>query len=148
MKSAPSDPWLAQVYEARGNDELARLYDGWAETYDSDMQGIGYLHPAVIAGLLGRHVPNSNAAILDAGVGTGMLGGILALVGYRNLLGIDMSDGMLARARNLASIAISETACWASRSISSKAASTPLSRPACSPRAMGPHPPGTSSCAL
>jgi SAM-dependent methyltransferase len=101
MKSAPSDPWLAQVYEARSNEELTRLYDGWAETYDSDMQGIGYLHPAVIAGLLGRHVPNPDAAILDAGVGTGMLGGILALVGYRNLLGIDMSDGMLARAAKL-----------------------------------------------
>jgi SAM-dependent methyltransferase len=101
MKSAPSDPWLAQVYQARGNDELARLYDGWAETYDSDMQGIGYLHPAVIAGLLGRYVPNVDAAILDAGVGTGMLGGILGLVGYRNLLGIDISDGMIARAAKL-----------------------------------------------
>jgi predicted TPR repeat methyltransferase len=101
MKSAPSDPWLAQVYEASSNDDLIRLYDGWAETYDADMQGIGYLHPAVIAGLLGRYVPNPLAAILDAGVGTGMLGGILGLVGYRNLLGIDISDGMLARAAKL-----------------------------------------------
>jgi SAM-dependent methyltransferase len=101
MKSAPSDAWLARVYKARGTDELARLYDGWAETYDSDMQEIGYLHPAVIAGLLGRYLSDPDAAILDAGVGTGMLGGILGLVGYRHLLGIDMSDGMLARAAKL-----------------------------------------------
>jgi SAM-dependent methyltransferase len=63
------------------------------------MQGIGYIHPAVIAGLVGRYVSNETDAIFDAGVGTGTVGNILAIMGYRNLIGVDMSDGMLARAK-------------------------------------------------
>jgi SAM-dependent methyltransferase len=63
------------------------------------MQGIGYVHPAVIAGLVGRYVPNKTDAIFDAGVGTGTVGNILAIMGYGNLIGVDMSDGMLARAK-------------------------------------------------
>ena len=39
------------------------------------------------------------AAILDAGVGTGAIGNMLSLLGYNNLSGLDMSEGMLAQAR-------------------------------------------------
>jgi predicted TPR repeat methyltransferase len=99
MAGHASDAWLENVYHATSREELTRLYDGWAETYDADMQGIGYIHPAVMAGLVGRYLPDRAAAIFDAGVGTGSLGNILAIMGYRNLIGVDMSDGMLARAR-------------------------------------------------
>ncbi len=97
--SHSSDVWLEGVYHAKTRDDLAALYDGWAETYDADMQGIGYVHPAVMAGLVGRYVQNKSDAIFDAGVGTGTVGNILAIMGFSNLIGVDMSDGMLARAK-------------------------------------------------
>jgi predicted TPR repeat methyltransferase len=99
MSGHSSDVWLEGVYHAKTQSDLIALYDGWAKTYDADMQGIGYVHPAVMAGLVGRYVSNETDAIFDAGVGTGTVGNILAIMGYRNLIGVDMSDGMLARAK-------------------------------------------------
>ncbi len=99
MTGHSSDAWLEGVYHAKTQRDLVALYDGWAATYDADMQGIGYVHPAVMAGLVGRYVQNTSDAIFDAGVGTGTVGNILAIMGFTNLVGVDMSDGMLARAR-------------------------------------------------
>jgi SAM-dependent methyltransferase len=92
------DQRLKTVFHSSSREELAKTYDRWAATYDADMQGIGYVHPAIIVGLVARYVPQMSAAILDAGVGTGTIGQLLNILGYSNLLGIDMSDGMLARA--------------------------------------------------
>jgi predicted TPR repeat methyltransferase len=89
---------LADVYHAASQAELVKTYDQWAANYDADMQSIGYVHPAVMAALVARHVKNTEAAILDAGVGTGTIGSLLHILGYRNLSGIDMSQGMLDRA--------------------------------------------------
>ena len=99
MSGHASDRWLDGVYRSKTKDDLVALYDGWAETYDADMQGIGYVHPAVMAGLVGRYVQNKSDPIFDAGVGTGTVGNILAIMGFTNLIGVDMSDGMLARAK-------------------------------------------------
>jgi SAM-dependent methyltransferase len=41
-----------------------------------------------------------DAAILDAGVGTGTVGQVLSILGYNNLSGLDMSEAMLAKARS------------------------------------------------
>jgi predicted TPR repeat methyltransferase len=89
---------LAHVYHAASQAELAKTYDQWAANYDADMQSIGYVHPAVMAGLVARHVTRTDAAILDAGVGTGTIGALLHILGFSNLSGIDMSQGMLDRA--------------------------------------------------
>lgn len=99
MGKADTDKWLEQVYHAQDRDGLRKLYDSWASSYDADLQQVGYLHIPVITGLLARHVPAREAAILDAGVGTGGLGSILSLLGYNNLTGLDMSEGMLEKAR-------------------------------------------------
>lgn len=90
---------LAHVYHAASQSELAKTYDQWAANYDADMQSIGYVHPAVMAGLTARYVARTDAAILDAGVGTGTIGGLLHILGYSKLSGVDMSPGMLERAR-------------------------------------------------
>jgi predicted TPR repeat methyltransferase len=95
-----TDAWLEGAYNAKSKDDLVALYDKWAETYDADMQGIGYVHPAVMAGLVGRYVQNKSAPIFDAGVGTGTVGNILAIMGFKNLIGVDMSEGMLAHAKS------------------------------------------------
>ena len=95
---AETDAWLARVFGASDAQELARSYDQWAETYDADMLVIGYLNPAIACSLLARHVTDRDGAILDAGCGTGLIGEILSLLGYRTLTGLDISDGMLERA--------------------------------------------------
>lgn len=95
-----TDQWIDKVYRASDRDSLKATYDQWAQSYDADMLLTGYLHYAVLMGLVCRHVPRKDAAILDAGVGTGALGSLLNVLGYNNLTGIDMSEGMLAKARD------------------------------------------------
>jgi len=89
---------LQNVYSARDNRELASSYDEWAEDYDDDMLALGYAIPAVAAGFVGRHVP-LGGTVLDAGAGTGMFGSILRVLGYEDLVGIDISERMLEKAR-------------------------------------------------
>jgi SAM-dependent methyltransferase len=95
-----TDAWINKVYRAADRDQLAQTYDQWAARYDADMLLTGYLHYAVMTGLVCRHVPRKDAAILDAGVGTGALGSLMNLLGYNNLSGLDISEGMLAKARD------------------------------------------------
>lgn len=90
---------LKAVYAARSNEELAAHYDQWAATYDRDVLGFGYAYPGLIAGLVGRHVRDLEAPLLDAGCGTGLIGILLGALGYTDLAGIDLSEGMLGRAR-------------------------------------------------
>jgi len=89
---------LGEVYGARSAAELAAVYDRWSETYDDYMEGVGYRHPAICVALLARHVPAGPHRLLDAGVGTGIVGEFLDLLGYRVIDGIDISQGMLDRA--------------------------------------------------
>ncbi|MEI4471734.1 class I SAM-dependent DNA methyltransferase [Frigidibacter sp. MR17.24] len=90
---------LGQVYAAAAPEDIARAYDAWAETYDSEMARNGYCHPAVCLALLSRHLAPGPAPILDAGCGTGLMGDWLAILGYPRVEGLDLSEGMLARAR-------------------------------------------------
>lgn len=96
--SKSADEWIASVYHSPDRETLKSTYDAWASSYDTDMMMTGYLHQSVITGLVCRHVRGKDAAILDAGVGTGAVGSLLNLLGYNNLSGIDMSEGMLAKA--------------------------------------------------
>jgi ubiquinone/menaquinone biosynthesis C-methylase UbiE len=93
-----TDEWIDSVYRAPSREALKATYDQWEQSYDADMVLTGYMHYAVLAGLVGRHVLHKDATLLDAGVGTGGLGAVLSLLGYNNLSGLDMSEGMLARA--------------------------------------------------
>ena len=88
---------LQNVYSARDNRELASSYDEWAEDYEEDMLSLGYAIPAVAAGFVVRHVP-PGGTVLDAGAGTGMFGSILRVLGYEDLVGIDISERMLEKA--------------------------------------------------
>jgi predicted TPR repeat methyltransferase len=90
---------LEQVYGAKSNAELRAIYDDWAGRYDEDLRAFGYSFPPPIAGLVARYVSERDAPILDAGAGTGLVGEVLAILGYTELTGIDLSDGMLAVAR-------------------------------------------------
>ena len=86
--------------KAADSQEVAELYDSWAEDYERRILSYGYSTHAVAAWFFGRYVkPEDGAAVLDAGVGTGLMGDILAPLGYRDLLGNDISSNMLELAR-------------------------------------------------
>ena len=90
------DTWLERVYAAEGDrGTLDRLYDEWAEQYDEHIWGSGNPYIAIAAGMVGRHIADWDAAVLDAGCGTGLMGQVLHQMGYGNLTGLDASDGML-----------------------------------------------------
>ena len=86
--------------KAVDSQELAELYDSWAEDYERRILSYGYSTHAVAAWFFGRYVkPEVGAAVLDAGTGTGLIGDILAPLGYRDLVGNDISTNMLELAR-------------------------------------------------
>jgi SAM-dependent methyltransferase len=97
--TSTADKRIESVYNSASREQLAKTYDDWASDYDADMQSTGYIHPAIIVGLVARYVNDTAATILDAGVGTGTLGQLLSILNYTNLRGVDMSEGMLAKAR-------------------------------------------------
>lgn len=95
MQDTRSPASLDAVYAARSPDEIAGTYDDWAETYDSEMAGLGYRHPAICLALLARHLPRGAVPILDAGAGTGLIGEWLKILGYASAEALDISEGML-----------------------------------------------------
>lgn len=88
--------YLGAVYGSGSADDLARLYDGWAATYDAEMSRVGYRHPTIALALLTRHLPRGATPVLDAGCGTGLLGEWLGIAGYPDVEALDISEGMLA----------------------------------------------------
>ena len=90
---------MQSAFGARDGREAAELYDSWAEDYERSVASWGYTTPAVAAGLFGRYVGSGGGPVLDAGAGTGITGEILALIGHKDIVGIDVSPKMLEIAR-------------------------------------------------
>ena len=99
MVSKESSSYLQKVYSAKDNRELKEAYDLWAGKYDEHVTAFGYQIPAVAAGLFGKYVMPETTPILDAGAGTGLMGAVLDALGYRGQVGVDISAGMLKKAR-------------------------------------------------
>lgn len=93
-------PEAAELLErayALDSDEMSRaLYRDWAQTYDETMlQGLHYQSPQTVARLLAAHLPDRQAAVLDIGCGTGLLGQGLAEHGFGTIDGLDVSPEMM-----------------------------------------------------
>lgn len=88
---------LASIY-GTGEAALEAQYDKWSDSYDADTAAGGYRLPFLVVGFVARHVASTDADILDAGAGTGLCGESLAVLGYRNVTGIDLSQDMLEQA--------------------------------------------------
>lgn len=96
MNAAGTSVWLDKVYTSNNIDDLETSYDGWAEEYDKDVFHFGYtILTGVMTGMVSRYIKPGNMKILDAGCGTGIVGEAMALLGYKNITGIDLSQGML-----------------------------------------------------
>jgi predicted TPR repeat methyltransferase len=89
------------VYQSGGDtEELGKKYDEWARYYDNDLtEHFGYELPARVAALVTKYIINQEDLILDAGCGTGLVGQLLSALGFNNIVGIDLSLGMLAVAK-------------------------------------------------
>lgn len=86
------------VYSSQNDQELTDRYDTWAQDYEQDLEEqFGYIGPEQAADVLVKYV-STDARILDAGAGTGLVGEFLARRGCQNIEAMDMSVGMLEQA--------------------------------------------------
>jgi aspartate/methionine/tyrosine aminotransferase/SAM-dependent methyltransferase len=89
---------LQWSYSAKDLDELRQKYDEWASEYDNlNNSDIGWIGPCNTVEYLEKYV-RKEQLILDAGAGTGLVGEILQKEGYQNVVGVDLSEGMMREA--------------------------------------------------
>ncbi|SLN73114.1 ubiquinone/menaquinone biosynthesis methyltransferase [Roseovarius albus] len=86
---------LSSVYGAENSDATRSAYEGWAEGYDAENLGNGYRVPGIGTAMIARHVTRGTGPIYDAACGTGIIGGMLDLLGYESIFGSDLSPAML-----------------------------------------------------
>lgn len=79
---------------------VSSLFDAFSRSFDERLAFLEYRAPSLVAELLRRLVPDARAdlAVLDAGCGTGLCAPLLA-PHARELVGVDLSAGMLEKAR-------------------------------------------------
>lgn len=88
------------IYSSKSNKELEERYDVWAKDYDTDLnEGFEWHGPIKATECFAKYVKNKDARILDAGAGTGICGQLLFQQGYKNIVAMDLSKGMLEEAR-------------------------------------------------
>jgi predicted TPR repeat methyltransferase len=75
------------------------LFDQYAGHFDRHLTGVlGYRTPALVGAAVARHAAGSASATVDLGCGTGLCAPYLRPVAS-SLLGVDLSENMLAQAR-------------------------------------------------
>lgn len=87
---------------ARASDGFVeRTFDGFAASFESKLQKLSYRAPALVAQALEQPglAASKRLDVLDAGCGTGLCGPLIAPYA-RRLTGVDLSDGMLAHAKD------------------------------------------------
>lgn len=86
---------------ARASDAfIERTFDSFAGSFEAKLAALLYRAPALVAAMLVEAdlEPSKRLDVLDAGCGTGLCGPLLAPYA-RRLVGVDLSDRMLAQAR-------------------------------------------------
>jgi predicted TPR repeat methyltransferase len=75
-------------------------FDKIANNYDEIMKTVGYPDPELIASLAQKiaaekMISRTEAEVADFGCGTGLVGQALSQNGFKKIVGIDCSEGML-----------------------------------------------------
>ncbi len=109
LAEEPGDPIALHMLAAcTGRDVPARAsngfvektFDGFAASFEAKLARLSYRAPALVAAMLEASglEPAKRLDVLDAGCGTGLCGPLVAPYA-RRLVGVDLSEGMLAHAR-------------------------------------------------
>lgn len=109
LREEPDDPIALHMLAAcSGRDVPARAsdafiestFDSFAASFDSKLASLAYRAPALVTEMLAHAGVEASRSldVLDAGCGTGLCGPLVAPYA-RRLVGVDLSDAMLARAR-------------------------------------------------
>ncbi len=86
---------------ARASDAFVeRTFDSFAASFEAKLERLSYRAPSLVAAMLQDSGidPSKQLDVLDAGCGTGLCG-TLVVPYARRLVGVDLSEGMLARAK-------------------------------------------------
>ncbi|XP_072174997.1 methyltransferase-like protein 27 [Diadema setosum] len=76
-------------------DNAEKIYDEVAREYDSIVEAIYYNGPVLTTNAIRGIELSKDAAILDIGCGTGLVGVEMGKHGYTNMYGLDLSDESL-----------------------------------------------------
>jgi predicted TPR repeat methyltransferase len=109
LKEEPDDVIVQHLYAAcsgigvpeRASDAyVEKTFDDFAESFDAKLAHLGYRAPQLVAEALHKAGATADKRLdaLDAGCGTGLCGALIAPY-VRCLDGVDLSAGMLERAR-------------------------------------------------
>jgi predicted TPR repeat methyltransferase len=82
------------------DDYVENVFDGFAASFDTKLEHLGYRAPQLVAATVAEEfgAPAKQLKVLDAGCGTGLCGPLLEPFA-QHLTGVDLSNGMLERAR-------------------------------------------------
>ena len=108
-QAIPDDPqaahfraaWTGQHAPPRASDDHVRqTFDSFAAEFDEALEHLDYQAPQLLQAALDAELGNAGPTleILDAGCGTGLCGPLLRPLA-RRLVGVDLSRGMLDKAR-------------------------------------------------
>ena len=109
LDEEPADPIALHMRSActgrdvparASNGFVERTFDSFAASFESKLEKLSYRAPALVAAMLeGSNLePSERLEVLDAGCGTGLCGSLVAPYA-RRLIGVDLSEGMLALAK-------------------------------------------------
>lgn len=109
VKAEPDNPiarHMAAAYSNQGTPRraddayVAQVFDRFADTFESTLEKLHYAGPGLLTAALTEVIPFAERRldVLDAGCGTGLCGPLLRSTA-RRLVGVDLSGGMLAKAR-------------------------------------------------
>ena len=109
VRQYPNDPEARHLLAAVTGEEvpdraadgyMQALFDRFAHSFDQQLQRLNYQAPHLLATAIAAQseTPNSTLNVLDAGCGTGLCGPLLRPYAQR-LTGVDLSPGMVAKAR-------------------------------------------------
>jgi len=90
-----------RIPERASNAFVETTFDSFASSFEAKLERLSYRAPALVGAILSRSgiEPNRGLDVLDAGCGTGLCGAIVAPFA-RCLVGVDLSERMLAQARD------------------------------------------------
>jgi predicted TPR repeat methyltransferase len=109
LEEEPDDPIAQHMLAActgrhvpprASNGFVERTFDSFAASFESKLERLSYRAPRLVAAMLEQAgvEPSKGLDVLDAGCGTGLCGPLLTRYA-RRLVGVDLSEGMLARAK-------------------------------------------------